>query len=541
MSNRSHLFITSLIVTASLVGFGSAAQAVSLAVESLASLTGTGNHLVVTDINGKNYAVVAADDVLIYELSNSAAPKLVGTYVTTGTGADVVVSSDGQYAYVADGFATEDSTGKFGAPITVVNAHVLVLDISNPASPTLTGDYTSSNGNFAAIEVLDNTVYAADILGGIHIIDVTNPASPAQLGVATDYLGVSDIAVDNTYVYILAPAGSLLAIVDMSTPTNPIFMNGITVDTTANEISLAGSLLLVAEGEAGLNVYEVSNVADPALLSTYNTPGSVQATAGGPTTSYLADGTGGVVALDGSDPTHLTQITTSTAAELEPANDLATAGSFVYVLTDTALYQVALQFDFTVQGSADGKTGNVTLFDGDDEWLTIKAYDSKIGAQAFLGDVNNDGLDEVVTAPIGKSAKPPLKVFDPVTGTLLSSKKLSDSDAKKQFSIGVADYYAPISQAEIIATELITNADGTATLKLYAYFVSSLDNSLKLKAKATADPTPQQFLKEGYKIKFKTDKSFPIIVQAKTSSDVNVQYQLKKKSDGSFALKRKEE
>jgi hypothetical protein len=190
-------------------------------------------------------------------------------------------------------------------------------------------------------------------------------------------------------------------------------------------------------------------------------------------------------------------------------------------------------FDFSVKGSKDGKTGTVTIFDGDATWLKFTAYTNEVGAQAFLGDVNNDGMVEVVTAPVGKMKNPKMQIYDPILGTLLSSKKLSNDDTKKQFVLGVGDYYSPASKAEIVTSELSSGG-----LKLSAYFVKT-DNSIKQKTTYSEADAMDQFSSEGYKINIKSDKSYPIILQAKDSTDVKEKFQLKKNSDGSFTFFKK--
>ena len=81
-----------------------------------------------------NYAYVA-DSVLnglvIVDVSNPAAPTLKGSYDTTGYSYGVAV--EGNYAYVADG-----------------DNGLLIVDVSNPAAPTLKGSYDTAGYSYGS-------------------------------------------------------------------------------------------------------------------------------------------------------------------------------------------------------------------------------------------------------------------------------------------------------------------------------------------------------------------------------------------------------
>ena len=94
--------------------------------------------------------------------TSTALSGLAGTYNTSGYALGVGVS--GSYAYVADDIAG-----------------LRIIDISNPASPTLVGTYNTS-GNAAGVTVSGSYAYVADYAAGLHIIDIGNPANPTLVG-----------------------------------------------------------------------------------------------------------------------------------------------------------------------------------------------------------------------------------------------------------------------------------------------------------------------------------------------------------------------
>src|SRR5664279_3809447 len=92
----------------------------------------------------------------IIDISNPSSPTLQGNYKTDG-GSGVSVS--GKYAYIGN------------------NNGLDIVDISNPSSPVLKGNYYSPGVGigFISVPVSNNRVYVSDAYKGLLIIDVTNP------------------------------------------------------------------------------------------------------------------------------------------------------------------------------------------------------------------------------------------------------------------------------------------------------------------------------------------------------------------------------
>jgi hypothetical protein len=98
--------------------------------------------------------------------TNVALPTLAGTLVTSGRALGVTLSSDGQYAYVAD------SSGG-----------LQIIDVTNVASPTLAGSYnTPATAYEVALSSDGRYAYVADSVACLKIINVTNVNSPELAG-----------------------------------------------------------------------------------------------------------------------------------------------------------------------------------------------------------------------------------------------------------------------------------------------------------------------------------------------------------------------
>ena len=77
----------------------------------------------------------------------------------------MILSADGNTAFIADGSGGLD-----------------IIDVSNLASPSLTGTYnTSSASKGVTISADGNTAFVANFENGLDIIDVSNLASPSLI------------------------------------------------------------------------------------------------------------------------------------------------------------------------------------------------------------------------------------------------------------------------------------------------------------------------------------------------------------------------
>lgn len=106
-----------------------------------------------------------------------------------------------------------------------------VLDVSNPQSPVLLGEYTSAvMGQFMRLHVAEALAYIpysrpghAGGGGGLQIIDVRDPTTPILVGSYTLAKAAYDVAVVGQRAYLTYhdPAGGGFAILDVSQPTAP--------------------------------------------------------------------------------------------------------------------------------------------------------------------------------------------------------------------------------------------------------------------------------------------------------------------------------
>jgi hypothetical protein len=222
-------------------------------------------------------------------------PVLAGNYtsVTTSVASDVYVS--GNYAYVT-GLSLSDFFGFTGG--------LEIIDVSDPAFPSLAGEYSNLNMRVSGVYVKDNYAYVADDNQGLHIFDVSNPLSPSlQSSYTTPE--ANDVHVLGDYAYV-ADGNTGLLIIDVSDPSAPdlagsfnvsgdLFVRGDYAYMAGGQIinvsdpsspSLAGSYAISSarhihvDGDhayvsdvTGLKIINISDPSSPSLAGQYDTPG----------------------------------------------------------------------------------------------------------------------------------------------------------------------------------------------------------------------------------------------------------------------------
>ncbi|TRU22914.1 MAG: hypothetical protein EWV81_17410 [Microcystis aeruginosa Ma_SC_T_19800800_S464] len=175
-------------------------------------VTGVKGSVSGVDIVG-NYAYIISylrqsgfGELQIFNISNPNSPVKLGESTFSISTQDILYSVQvaGNYAYVA--------TGSRGLKI---------IDISNPISPTLKGEYFGSRSASAEdVQVVGNYAYVAYGVAGLDIIDISNPSSPilaASYAPVTEAYGpfgivqkvtnyVTSVEVVNNYAYLTVQA-----------------------------------------------------------------------------------------------------------------------------------------------------------------------------------------------------------------------------------------------------------------------------------------------------------------------------------------------
>ncbi len=250
-----------------------------------------------------DYAFVAAGDsgLVVIDIEDPTNPMHVGTYDTPGQALGVTVSGD--QAFVADGLSG-----------------LQVIDIEDPTNPMLLGSYDTPGlaqnvvvvgevtrpGGFDGIDerialVADGGPYGHWTDSGLQVINISNPAAPVMVGERDTFDPCRGVEVYDGRVVYLAEGGHL-RVANLIGPIVPYIVTTITTSDSYNS-AVAGDYLYVADGAAGLRVFNIEDPWTPVQVHLMNTPGTAYDVAVSGDRAYVADSAAGLQVVDISDPT----------------------------------------------------------------------------------------------------------------------------------------------------------------------------------------------------------------------------------------------
>src|SRR3989339_181720 len=197
-----------------------------------------------------NYAYLPSDGVTtgavsIFEVSNPAAPMLVGRYPDYVTGATSMIAG-------AKGIAI---SGKYLYVVAAGRDTFAALDISDPSDPKMISEYRTNIGDPQNVIVDGSHAYIANCnANALTIMDISDPFNlvrDAHLVDATrldclngiDKKG-NDIVVEGDYAYVIA--SNKIVIMNIKDPINPRYITEIGI--VSAEIFLSGRYLYAVSG-----------------------------------------------------------------------------------------------------------------------------------------------------------------------------------------------------------------------------------------------------------------------------------------------------
>ncbi|UCF06042.1 MAG: T9SS type A sorting domain-containing protein [bacterium] len=260
-----------------------------------------------------DYAYVAdyTSGLQVIDISDPALPSLLGSYDTPESAQGLWI--DGDLAYVCD-----DGSG------------LLIIDVSNPAMPSLVGTYDTSGRAFG-VEVAGGYAYVADGAAGLTVIDVSNPSVPSLAG-SYDTPGFArTIDVEGNYAYIADRAGGGLQIIDISDPTLPTLAGSYDPGADTWGVEVSGNVAYLGATSVGLVAVDITDPSNPTLLGTVSAGSARQLDVEGDYV-YVA-GYGALYVIDVSDPSNPVSVDSYTTPGI--ASDVAVAGEHAFVADGT--------------------------------------------------------------------------------------------------------------------------------------------------------------------------------------------------------------
>ncbi len=204
-----------------------------------------------------NYAYMilagGSPNFLVIDVSNPASPSIAGSLTLTGTPTNIAVS--GNYVYVSN---------------TDNNQELQIIDVFTPSSPSVVGAFNASGGADArGVYAIGTTVYlvrASSANDEFLIVNATVPSLPVLVGSLNLGAQGNEVAVSGNYAYVASSGNSQeLQVIDITVPVLPTLAGSLNLSGNANAITIApvGSAVFIGQGNT---LYSI-NVTDPLLPS----------------------------------------------------------------------------------------------------------------------------------------------------------------------------------------------------------------------------------------------------------------------------------
>ena len=129
-----------------------------------------------------------------------------------------------------------------------------ILNITNPYSPTITGNFPLpgfSNG----VQIVNELAYVADGSSGLQIVDISDPSAPYEIGSMDTPGFATDVVVSGTYAYVADREGGL-RVIDVSNPSSPQEVGFHLLPKQAITVSSVENLIYVANQDLGLYIFQ---------------------------------------------------------------------------------------------------------------------------------------------------------------------------------------------------------------------------------------------------------------------------------------------
>jgi len=210
-----------------------------------------------------NLAFIACwwDGVRVFDFSDPTDPTLVAHMHGWVNGAipgeefcyAQSVDVQGNYCYILDYGPFEDDDTK----------GVYIFDVSNIADPVLINRYVDYEGEGDDFDVFGDYAYIADKLGGMSITNIADPLAPFNLGYCFLPDSPTGIEVQGQFAYISNYINGGVEVVDISDPSTPVISAYYRqTGCFAMKVALSGSLVYIADGPAGIGIYDHYIVTD---------------------------------------------------------------------------------------------------------------------------------------------------------------------------------------------------------------------------------------------------------------------------------------
>ncbi len=317
---------------------------------------------------------------------------------------------------------------------------ILVVDASRPGTLVRLGEYAPPRNAHRA-KISGNTLYVADLDGGLKIFDVSDMARP--LLIYAEIEGTArDVLIRDNRAYI-ADGQDGIRILDVGNPMAPKLVARLPIEGVAQGLDVLDDLLLVAAGETGLALVHIADERAPSLIAQLDTAGDARDVKVGESVAYVADGPEGLAIISlvrwGNPELRGTLYTAGEAQALD------LGGTFVYIAADDG----GMQIVDTIRPAAPYLVGDLTVPDGqrvvDIDLVNKRAYLAVQGQRPedtglAIADVGFRNRPTILSRVVGPGEGVTVRGVEPV---IVGGTSLMTIDARASSGPVLLGHYQP--------------------------------------------------------------------------------------------------
>ncbi len=228
------------------------------------------------EIGGQHDALAVMENILfisegcnfrVYDIKNPKKPVQIYSHRFDDIIQDIVVQGKRLY-------------------VSVWRNKVFILDVNQPGDPIILGSYMPKTGSPKDLDIDDNILAISCFPVSIELVDVSNPASPKSLSTNPAYIcSALEVAENRLFVGRMRPWIDTINITD---PKNILLLNTCQTSDEVNQIRVVESTMYVANGNAGVSIYNIGSASTPNIISQIDTRGYATDVIVSGTTIYVA-------------------------------------------------------------------------------------------------------------------------------------------------------------------------------------------------------------------------------------------------------------
>ena len=213
---------------------------------------------------GKSRAVYAQGSTVYYGMGNimkitsfadPANPYMAGAVELKDNIEDLVKTSINDRDYV----------------VAVGAGYMSVIDVYNPIQPTLAASVETGGSSAEGVATSGVYAFVGDYGKGLIVYDISNPTSPAQVAAIDTLTSAEGMYMNAPYLFLAC--GGKTNIVNISDPTNPVFVSRLYANGWHQNGAARGNYAYVCDWDAGLEIFNISNLNSPTYVGNFDVKG----------------------------------------------------------------------------------------------------------------------------------------------------------------------------------------------------------------------------------------------------------------------------